>query len=148
MDRTKLRPRVLVVERDPVALRTMGSWLHDEGFDVLLCPGPQAPGYECPFASGATCLLAHRADVIVLDLWLESDTVFRGNPGVEVLFYYLGLGKAVVALAAADDPAVPAPDERVAVLPRPPEREALVAAVRNLVKNRPRASNSRTRWNL
>lgn len=43
-----------------------------------------------PFAVGA--------DVVLLDLWLASDTMLRGTPAMQLLSHYLDLGKPVVAL--------------------------------------------------
>jgi hypothetical protein len=36
--------------------------------------------------------------LVVLDLWLASDTMMRGTPAMQLLSYHLGLGKPVVAL--------------------------------------------------
>jgi hypothetical protein len=49
------------------------------------------------------------ADVVVLDLWLASDTMLRGTPAMQLLSYYLDLGKPVVALQRLGGPPGPSP---------------------------------------
>ena len=141
--RVSLGERVLVVEADQKARGLVGSWLEEAGFEVIRCAGPQAPEYSCPWDRGQACVLAYTADAIVLDIWLESDTALRGNPGSEVFVYYLSLGKPVVALTDGDDATVPVLGERTIVLSRLPGREALVAAVRTLLRARRAESSHR-----
>lgn len=124
---------VLVVEPDQEARRRLSSWLGEAGFNVTECPGPITPEYTCPAGRCEFCALAAAADVIVLDLWLESDTMMTGTPGCEVLFYYLSLNKPVVVLGHEEDPLRPLPQEGIAVLRRPPDRASLIAAVRALL---------------
>ena len=130
------RPRsaatVLVVEADPRLRSRVAGWLHQAGFDVRRSPGPSAPDYRWPESTERRSTGAD-ADVVVLDLWLESDTVMSGTPAAEVLIYFLSLDKPLVALTGPDDPLVPIPQRGVAVLPRPPERRALLDAVRMLL---------------
>jgi CheY-like chemotaxis protein len=124
---------VLVVESDPLVQGQLTGWLEEAGFEVRRCPGPHAPEYTCPAGFLVPCPLAASADVIVLDLWLESDTVMFGTPASEVLLYYLSLDKPVVALTDGTEALVPAPQEGVVVLRRPPDRRSLLGAVRSLL---------------
>ncbi len=130
---------VLVVDSRPEARLLATTWLEGAGFRVLDCAGPHEPGDICPWANGGTCPLPDQVDVIVLNLWLETDTLMRGTPGGEVLAYYLSLGKRVVVLAGWGDSVHPTADEQVLVLERPVSRKALVAAVRSLLPSRSRS---------
>lgn len=99
----------------------------------MACPGPGAPDYTCLGGRGETCPLARAADVVVLDLSLETDEAMRGTPGWQLLLYYVSAGKHVVALCGTEDPVRPPPDDQVAVVRRPARREALMRAVQDLV---------------
>lgn len=132
------RQTVLVVENDAVIRDRTASWLDADGYDVLLCPGPQAPDYTCVGGRGGTCALAAAADVVVLDLALESDAAMTGTPGWEVLLHYVSIGRPVLALVGAADPVRPIADDDVAVLARPVRRRPLLAAVRDLLERRDR----------
>jgi DNA-binding response OmpR family regulator len=94
---------VLVVEHDAELRDRMGEWLEEAGFDVLACPGPTRPDYTCVAGREKPCPLAHAADVVVLDLWLASDSVLSGTSSTELLTYYLSSEKPVVALSARHD---------------------------------------------
>ena len=131
--------RVVVVEPEADRLEEISSWLRADGWFVWDCPGPSAPDYSCPGGSKEGCPLAEQADVVVLDLWLEGDTFLEGTAGWELLTYYLSLGKPVVALEASEDPLRPLPGELIEVLPRPPEREPLLRAARELYARTSRA---------
>src|SRR5205823_13848292 len=65
--------------------------------------GPSAPAYACVASRGAACALARAADLIVLDLWLASDSVLEGTSSTRLLSYYLGAGKPVVCIAGGGD---------------------------------------------
>ena len=111
----------------------MIPWVHEAGFEVVACPGPQGPDFDCAGASSYGCPLAEDADLVVLDLELESDLMVCGVAAWELLHYYRSLDKPVVVLTAPGDPTRPLPEQRIAVLRRPPDRSALVEAIRVLL---------------
>lgn len=82
-----------------------------------------------PAGVGEPCLLTGRADLVVLDLWLASDTVLRGTPAMQLLSYYLDLGKPVVALQRLGGPPGRFAAQGVELVPWPPTRRALLDAV-------------------
>jgi hypothetical protein len=120
---------VLVVDQDPEPRQRVAGWLREAGYEVLTCPGPVAPSYTCAGGRGELCPLARAAEVVVLNLELASDTVMKGTPALTLLCYYLGLGKAVVALGRPGDSIRPFQQERVVMIAWPPERRALLRAV-------------------
>ncbi len=124
------RPIILVVTEDRAASEVISAWLREGGLDVVACPGPQAPSYVCAGGRGEPCPLAANADVVVLDLWLASDTVLTGTPALQLLSYYTSLGKPVVALERLSDPAASFVDDGVELVRWPPERRSLLRAVR------------------
>lgn len=130
---------VLIVEAEAGTARRMASWLGQAEYEVMLCPGPGGPEFTCLGGRGGRCPLAAAADVVVLDLHLATDEVMAGTPGWQLLLYYLGLGRKVVALAGGDDPVRPFPDDEVAVVRRPAQKGSLVAAVNSLASG-PRRS--------
>ena len=73
------RPVVLIVDRDADTRDRVGTWLEDAGLDVVACPGPTAPEFTCIGSRDGQCPLAQEADVIVLDLWLDSDAAMVGT---------------------------------------------------------------------
>lgn len=123
---------VLVVESRDDARGEIGDWLDDEGFDVMACPGPHSPDFTCVGGRGEPCPLADAADIIVLDLYLESDQNLRGVPGWELLLYYAGRGRPLVVLSGPEDTVRPLPDANLTIVRRPPARDEVVAAVRRL----------------
>jgi hypothetical protein len=134
---------VLVVEHDPVERHRIGSWLESDGFDVIECPGPGEPDYSCLGGRGEECPLAHAADVVVLDLRLASDEMMSGTPGWELLLYYVTNGKRVVALSGIEDSVHLRPDDDVSLVARPPHRQPLLDAVRDMA-TRPSLEPKRT----
>jgi hypothetical protein len=126
-------PQILVVEPDASDRERLLGWLEEDGFDATGCPGPCGPEYTCPAGMLVHCPLAADADVIVLNLWLKSDTVLAGTPGSTVLLYYLSLDKPVVLLTDGSDGLIPAAQAGIAVLGRSPERAEMVTAVRGLL---------------
>lgn len=123
---------VLVVENDRDRAEEIWSSLEGAGYEVLACPGPCAPDFTCVGGWGKRCALAMGADVVVLDMNLASDVEMEGTPGWELLVYYMGLGKKVVALTGAGDAVHPFPDDQVAVVRRPADGTVLLAALRSL----------------
>ena len=125
--------KVLVVESEEWVRDLLVPWLQDAGFQVVVCPGPQGPDFSCPGATKEGCPLAEGAELIVLDLELESDLLMCGVAGWELLHYYRSLDKPVVVLTGFEDAIRPLPGDRIAVLPRPPDRDGLVEAIRVLL---------------
>lgn len=120
---------VLIVEADPTERRRFGAWLERAGFEVLTCPGPSEPDYTCVGSRGGACPLAAEADLVVLDMSLDSEGVVIGTPAEELLGLYLQSGHRVVVLGSRPGEEVPGRLKRVR---RHPERAELVEAVREL----------------
>jgi hypothetical protein len=121
---------VLVVEADRRERERIASWFEEDGFEVATCPGPTGPDYTCVGSRGGTCALAAEAQVVVLDMSLESEAVVWGTPAEELLALYLFAGHKIVALGS--HPAGEVPGQLVR-LHRHPERAVLIGAVRQLV---------------
>ncbi len=131
---------VLLVEPDAELRDLIGGWLEEAGYDVLVCPGPSRPDYSCVAGRGKPCPLAHAADVVVLDLWLASDSVLEGTSSFELLSYYLRSGKPVVAMAPGHDQTELFKlflEESLVVVEWPPERQELLETMRALWTERP-----------
>ena len=125
--------KVLVVESEDWLRELLVPWVREAGFEVLTCPGPQEPDFDCAGASRDGCPLGESADLIILDLALESDLLVCGVAAWELLHYYRSLDKPVVVLTGVGDAIRPLPGDRIAVLRRPPDRDALVEAIRVLL---------------
>jgi hypothetical protein len=78
---------------------------------------------------GGACALAAEAEVVVLDMSLESEAVVRGTAAEELLAMYLFGGHKIVALGSHPGGEVPG---QLVRLHRHPARESLVRAVREL----------------
>lgn len=120
---------VLLVEADPGERELFSSWLGGSGFTVLVCPGPTEPDYTCVGDRTGACPLADAADVVVLDMSLDSEALMTGTAAEELLGLYLVSGRPVVTLGSRDGDEVPGELIR---LRRHPSREALLGAVRGL----------------
>jgi CheY-like chemotaxis protein len=123
------RPTILVVTEDPEASQAMSSWLREAGLRVVTCPGPRPPSYVCAGECGDPCPLALSAELVVLDLWLASDTMQQGTPAMQLLSYYQDLGKPVVALQRLGGAPGPFAGEGVELTHWPPTRRSLLDAV-------------------
>jgi hypothetical protein len=123
------RPTILVVAEESALSEAMSAWLRDAGLSVIPCPGPQPPSYVCAGGRGEPYLLTGRADLVVLDLWLASDTVLQGTPAIQLLSYYLDLGKLVVPLQRLGGPSGHFAAEGVELVPWPPTRRTFLDAV-------------------
>jgi hypothetical protein len=121
---------VLVVEADADERERLGNVLERGGYDVVLCPGPVGPDYVCIGGREGRCPLIDASDVVVLDLWLESDTLMMGTPSDELLRLYLSAGKPVITLGSAEPPAPDPRNEPIAHLARRPDPDGLLRAVR------------------
>ena len=125
--------RVLVVEwRMPSRERFAGA-LEEAGFDVTTCPGPSGPGYECIGGRGLPCPLVFDADVVILDLRLESDEMGLGIPAWQLALTYRGAGKPLVVLSGESDPVSLIREPGVEILSRRPDPPTLVEAVRRVL---------------
>jgi CheY-like chemotaxis protein len=131
------RPTILIVEADGGERELLGDVLEASGLDVILCSGPTAPDFTCIGSRDGSCPLIDAADVIVLDLWLESDTVLAGTPGSELLELYRASGRPVVALSRQGGAIDAIVDEDVIHLERWPDPDSVVAAVDRLCRRRP-----------
>jgi hypothetical protein len=133
---------VLLVEADPAARRRFGSWLELHGFDVMACPGPTEPEYECIGARGERpCPLASEASIVVLDMSLDGEAVMQGTAAEDLLGMYLSSGHRVVVLGSRSGADVPG---RLVHLRRHPERADLLLAVWSLVEAASMEAASRT----
>ena len=121
--------RVLLVEADATSSREYGKWLEDYGYDVMTCPGPTAPDYTCVGAREGYCPLVGVADVVVLDLDLDSEIEETGTSASELLGLYTNSGKPVVAVGS--DPRIVRvfPQRLTTGLAGPVTRGELVEAV-------------------
>ncbi len=124
---------VLLVEHDPELKDRIGGWLEDGGLDVYLCPGPSAPTYSCIASEGQACPLVQAADLVVLDLWLATDSVMMGTSASQLLSFYLSSGKPVVVVDHGHDELRSFREEVAAVLEFPPERRDLIETVQILL---------------
>jgi hypothetical protein len=120
---------VILVEADADERDRLGSWLEEEGFDVITCTGPTEPDYTCVGARAGACPLVEAASVVVLDMSTRSEAVMQGTAAEELLGLYLFAGARVVALASH-----PGEEIRGSLIRmrRHPGREDLVGAVRSL----------------
>ncbi len=136
---------VLLVEADRTQRERLGEALERAGFEVIECTGPVGPDYICVGGRDGWCPLADGADVVVLDLWLESDTALTGTPASELLRLYLGCGKRVVTLGLKELVDHDFTGEPVIHLDRMPEPEELVCVVRTVARTIPRNGDVRSR---
>jgi CheY-like chemotaxis protein len=124
---------VLVVEPDEDVRDRIGEWLEGEGFEVAGCPGPMRPDYSCVGSRSWMCPLERDAHVVVLDLMLAGDVAMEGTTAEELLSYYVWKGHPVVAMCHGTAPVNAGDMDHVTVISSPPVRDAIVAAVRDLV---------------
>ncbi len=96
-------PVVLLVEPERETRERLGAWLEDAGFEALTCPGPTFPEYTCVGVREHACPLAGGADLVVLDLWLDSERAMQGASSTQLLRYYLSSGRPVMALVHRRD---------------------------------------------
>jgi DNA-binding response OmpR family regulator len=124
---------VLLVECSEKVRDRVGGWLEREGWEVLTCPGPTGPDYRCVAARGHTCPLVPAADVVILDLWLESDRAVRGTSSRRLLQFYASSGLPVVALTYRPHEDSFPLEGSIAEVAWPPDRRELVETVRGLL---------------
>jgi DNA-binding response OmpR family regulator len=129
MDRDQ--PVVLIVDRDPDTRDRVGGWLEDVGYNVVACPGPVGPEFTCVGSSEGRCPLAQDADLVVLDLWLESDAAMLGTRAANLLRHYGSWGKPVVVMTDRHDEVMDrVEDLSLPTVDRPPDRRDLVETIR------------------
>jgi CheY-like chemotaxis protein len=121
--------RVLIVESDGLVRDVVAERLESAGFEVGMCPGPSGPDYTCLGSRGGTCPLEQAADVVVLDAEIPGEDVPDSASGVELLSYYVGAGKPVIAMRAGSEMLRMFEDDQVHGLGWPPDRDALVQAI-------------------
>jgi len=124
---------VLIVEHDGNMLDRVGLWLERAGYEVLACAGPSSPSLTCIGSDGGPCPLVDGADLVVLSLWLQSDSLMEGTSSLELLMYYISSGKPIIALSHGPDASHLFVEERLAVLEWPPERAELVETARAML---------------
>lgn len=129
--------KVLLIAAEPATRERLGGWLASEGHDVIECPGPTAPEYTCIGSRGGDCRLAKAADVVVLDLNLDSDAAMTGTPSWQLVDYYVERGHPVIAISGLDQMGRFFLDDRVITLDRPVDREGLLRSVNILLRNDP-----------
>jgi hypothetical protein len=119
-------PGVALVVAFDVAIRSaVGGWLESVGFDVEVCPGPLAPTYRCVSRERQGCVLARDADVVVLDLWLQSDADDAGASAFDLIRYYRSLGRSLIVLDHERPFSALFAAHAVAVVSWPPNRAEL-----------------------
>ena len=121
---------VLLVEPERLVRDVAARQLEEAGYEVIACPGPSSPDYTCVGTRGRRCPLEAAGDVIVVDADLPGDELPDAASGIELLSYYTGAGKPVVALRPGMGVARLFEEERISSLEWPPTREDLLAAVR------------------
>jgi CheY-like chemotaxis protein len=65
--------RVVIENADGLGAVAQGLALHQAGFDVAICGGPELlAGHRCPVVEGERCALLEDADVVVHDLDVDE----------------------------------------------------------------------------
>lgn len=139
--------KVLLIAAEPAIRERLGGWLASEGHDVIECPGPTAPEYTFTRSRGGDCPLAKAADVVVLDLHLDSDAAMTGTPSWQLVDYYVQRGHPVIAIAGLDQMGQFFLDDSVKTLLRPVDRRDLLQAVDHVTQRRSSVVETGTlRW--
>ena len=123
----------MVVCEDPGLRESVASWLEAEGMEVLACPGPQAPGFECLGLRGCRCALEAAADIVVLDLHPEPRMHVDTTNRVALVQHYRTNLRPVVVMVDDSAPVLPEV-EGVAMVGRFSDRDRVVgkAVERNI----------------
>jgi CheY-like chemotaxis protein len=127
------RQTVLIVEHDDEARDRMGRWFERAGYEVLACPGPSLQSLVCLGGTTGPCPLVDGADLVVLSLWLQSDSLMEGTSSLELLMYYISAGKPIIAISFGPDASHLFMEERLAVLDWPPEHAELLETARAML---------------
>jgi CheY-like chemotaxis protein len=123
-------PVVLIVDRDPDTRDGVGAWLEDVGLDVLVCPRPMGPEFTCAGSRDGRCPLAQASDLVVLNLWLESDAAMLGTRAWRLVRHYRAWGKPVVVMTDRhDDVTEQIEDGSTATVDWPPDHRDLIETI-------------------
>jgi CheY-like chemotaxis protein len=128
---------VLIVDHDREGRERAGKWFERAGYRVLACPGPAAQGLTCVGGEGGPCPLVEAADLVVLDLWLQSDILMQGTSSLELLMYYISTDKPIIAISHGPDGSHLFAEESLAVLEWPADRAELTETARALLAHIP-----------
>jgi DNA-binding response OmpR family regulator len=125
----------LIVDRDPDTRDRVGAWLEDLGLEVLACTGPTAPEFTCVGSRDGRCPLAEAADLVVLNLWLESDAAMLGTRASKLVRHYRAWDKPVVVMTdRQDDVTEQIEDLSLVTVDWPPDRRDLIETIRVVIK--------------
>jgi CheY-like chemotaxis protein len=128
---------VLIVDHDREGRDRMERWFQRAGYRLLACPGPAAPGLTCIGGEGGPCPLVDTSDLVVLDLWLQSDILMQGTSSLELLMYYISTGKPIIAISHGPDASHLFMEESLAVLEWPADRAELIETARAMLTGIP-----------
>lgn len=128
---------VLVVSSDAGLGDQVAAWVDEAGYDVLMCPGPQHPGFGCIGLRGEPCPLDAVADLTVLDLHPAGLDLGDQTGRAALVDLYQARGRPVLVLA--DERMTESQPETAgaAFLERTAERGEVLASVRELLNSRP-----------
>jgi hypothetical protein len=98
----------------------------------MWCRGPQGPDYVCAAGRAGRCPLTVDADIVIVDVWLESDMQQHGIASWHLIRYYRDLGLPVLALTGPGGPAVSEDVGAVLTLPRRAPASTVAAAALSL----------------
>ncbi len=126
-------PSVLVVSSDPGLREQVAAWVDEAGYDVIMCPGPNSPGYSCVGMRGERCPLDAVADLTVLDLHpVGAGLVDQTGRAALVALYQAG-GRPVAVLTDERMSEPQLETAGAAFLERIADRGAVLASVGELL---------------
>jgi hypothetical protein len=102
MGMMEARAVVLVVEPEASVRDHLAQLVEAEGYEVRCCPGPHAPDFDCIGVVRDGCPLSDGADIVLLDMELDSDLAIRGTSAIDLVGFYLAGGKGVLALSRGE----------------------------------------------
>jgi hypothetical protein len=129
-------PRVLLVSTEDRVCDPIADSLEAEGYEVMWCPGPRCPTFDCPGGRGDRCALAVGADVVVLDGWLAGDVARKGPPSWHLASFYRAQQIPVVYLVGPDGLPGPVRDVALMALSREEPAAKIVDGVSTLLSAR------------
>jgi DNA-binding response OmpR family regulator len=128
---------VLVVSSDAGLRDQVAAWVDEAGYDVVMCPGPQQPGYDCIGLRGEMCPLDAVADLTVLDLHPAGLDLGDQTGRAALVELYQARGRPVLVLADERMSEPQLQTAGAAFLERTAERSEVLASVRDLLHSRP-----------